>query len=227
MSLFLSQFGALFSKELKILVRRTEAATTTFFFCFLVILIVQFGFPQGFIRSHQLIHPLLWISVFFGAILQMGGTFEAENRGAVFDVLRVVPGISVPLYLSKFFANLLFVILLEAALSLLIVALFNAEEVSVYVARSWPMTLLATIALTAIGTTFSPMVMGRRRRELVLAIIGYPILLPILIGVMKGPVFSADGLFLSLSDFWIQILIAFDVIYLTASLLVFDSLLKA
>lgn len=221
------QFSGLFVKEIRILLRRPESLTSTFFFCFLVVLIVQFGFPQGVVRSHQLIHSLLWISVFFGATLQMGGTFEPENRGALFDVLRVVPGISVPLYLSKFVVNLLFVLILEIVLSLLIAILFHTESLSLYLSRSWPMTLLATIALVSVGTTFSPMVMGKRRRELLLAIVGYPILLPILIGVMKGPVFSPDGLFLSLSDFWLQILAAFDVIYLTASLLVFDSLLKA
>ena len=224
---FFRQFGILSVKEIKILLRRSESLTSTFFFCFLVILIVQFGFPQGMIRSHQLIHPLLWIAVFFGATLQMGGTFEPENRGALFDTLRVVPGISVPLYLSKFFVNLLFVLGIEIALSVIMVVLFHTESLFLYLGRSWPLTLLATIALVSIGTTFSPMAMGKRRREILLAIVGYPILLPILIGVMKGPVYSPDGVFLSLSDFWIQILAAFDVIYLTASLLVFDSLLKA
>lgn len=210
-------------KESLLSFRAKESSVSVIFFTFLVVLIFHFGFsaiePQNIIPY---LAPFLWLSTLFGGMLKLNQTFEPENEGKVMDGMRLIPGIAVPFFLSKFVTNFLFLFFLTLFTFFLLVILFNIPNPFSYLVIAWLPLILGIFGLTSIGTLFSNMVISHHRRALVLPIISYPILIPLIIGVLNAFVYSASGNLLELEISWIKILIVFDVIFFVMSLMLFE-----
>lgn len=223
MTSFLKTFWLLLRKESLLSLRAKESSISVVFFTFLVVLLFHFGFsgvePQNIIPY---LAAFLWLSTLFGGMLRLNQTFEPENEGKVMDGMRLVPGIAVPFFLSKFVSNLLFLFFLTLFTFLLLVFLFNIQNPLAYLAVAWCPLSLGIFGLASIGTLFSNMVISHHRRTLVLPIICYPILIPLIIGVLNAFVYSASGNLLGLEGSWIKILIVFDMIFFVMSLMLFE-----
>lgn len=223
---FSSKFNALFVKEIRLLFRTSESFGSMLFFSFLVLLIFNFAFPPDGSRSAQFICPFVWLATLFGGMLRMSRTFEAEEEGNVFDSLRQIPQIAAPLFLSKFATNFLCLLILEGAAYLLAVLLFNPANPVEYFKITWGAYLLATLGFAFVGTTFAALLASSQRRDLLLPVIVYPILAPVLLGMIHCIDYSTTG-GVGLNFAWIQLLIGFDVIYGVASLMVYDAVLRS
>jgi heme exporter protein B len=79
---------------------------------------------------------------------------------------------------------------------------------------------LGLLGLTAVGTTFSTMVMVHHKRDILLPTIFYPLIAPLSIIVIKAMAGDVNAVA------WMKLLLAFDVIYVTASVLVFDKMME-
>ena len=81
---------------------------------------------------------------------------------------------------------------------------------------------LSSAGFTAVGTLFGAMVATIRTREVLLPILLFPIVIPVILAAVNG---SSEVLleeeFRFLSQ-WIKLLVAFDVVFLSASFVVFD-----
>jgi heme exporter protein B len=80
--------------------------------------------------------------------------------------------------------------------------------------------LLGTLGIATIGTLFSVMAAATRARELLLPILVFPLIVPVVISVVRAtqqlmvPTVNEPP--------WIGLLIAFDVIFLSVSMLMFQ-----
>lgn len=83
-------------------------------------------------------------------------------------------------------------------------------------------TLLTTIGFVAVGTLFSALAVNTKAREMVLPILFLPIVVPIIIGAVRASGISLAGESWSSMASWLQIIGAFDVIFLVVSFLTFD-----
>ncbi|MDD5191249.1 MAG: heme exporter protein CcmB, partial [Dehalococcoidales bacterium] len=83
-------------------------------------------------------------------------------------------------------------------------------------------TLLTTIGFTSVGTLFSAMAVNTRAREMVLPILFLPLVSPIIIAAVKGTGLALGGAAWSDLTTWLGIIVAFDVIFLVASYLLFN-----
>ena len=198
------------------------------FFTFLVVLVIHFGFSLD--TGGNVIPNLasfIWLSTLFGGMLRLNQTYEPENDGKVMDGMRQIPNIAVPFYLSKLLYNLIFILLLMSFTFVMLVVLFTVREPLSYLSDAWLPLVLGAVGLACIGTVFSNMVMSHNRREIILSIIAYPILIPLIIGVFKAFVYSASGQILGLDYGWIKILAVFDLIFLVLSIILFELILNA
>jgi heme exporter protein B len=87
-------------------------------------------------------------------------------------------------------------------------------------------TLLATIGFAAVGTLFSALAVNTRVREMVLPILFLPVIVPLLICAVNA---SGDALAgESWSDLfsWLMLIIAYDVVFVVVSYLVFEHALE-
>jgi heme exporter protein B len=86
--------------------------------------------------------------------------------------------------------------------------------------------LLGSIGYVAVGTLLATMVVQTRTRDILLPILLFPLTLPVVIAAVK----ASQGFIqaLPLEDFssWINILVAYDMIFLAVAIMVFDYILE-
>ena len=96
-------------------------------------------------------------------------------------------------------------------------ALFN---VPLFTGQLLPIVVLGTLGIATIGTLFSTIAAATRARELLLPILVFPLIVPVVIGAVR-----ATGALMAPSinePPWLGLMLAFDLIFLSISLLVFE-----
>ncbi|MCH7569409.1 MAG: heme exporter protein CcmB, partial [Deltaproteobacteria bacterium] len=78
-----------------------------------------------------------------------------------------------------------------------------------------------------VGTLFSAIAVNTRSREVMLPILLLPVAAPVLIAAVEATAVIMDGGTLSQIGRWWQILVAFDVIFLTVGFLIFEWVIEA
>src|SRR5262249_37633893 len=94
--------------------------------------------------------------------------------------------------------------------------------------QAWQLALvlpLGTWALVANGIFFAALAMSSRNRELLLSIILFPIFIPALLAMVLATTSIISGE--SDPSLWIRMLVGYDIIFTTASLLLFEVVLHA
>jgi heme exporter protein B len=152
----------------------------------------------------------------------MNRAVTVERENAAFDGLLLAPVAREVLYLGKYVANLVFVLLVEAIALPLFVLFFNVD-----IAGALPglllTLLLATAGFVAVGTVFSAMVVRTRFAELMLPVLLLPFMVPPLIYAVKTTVPLFAGRRLSEVVDGLRFLALYDVAFITLSVLLFSA----
>jgi heme exporter protein B len=82
--------------------------------------------------------------------------------------------------------------------------------------------LVGTIGLGAIGTLFALAALGTRARELMLPLLILPLQVPLLIAAVKASAVVLQGGSLTSLGAWGNLLVGFDVLFVTAGWLAFE-----
>ncbi len=211
-------FFVFLQNELKLVLRNHESLFSIFFFSFLLNLLFVFGFPIERSSVWSLALTFIWLTTLFGGILRMNRTFEAENEGGVLDGIRMMREAYLPFFGAKLFINFVFILILEVISTFFVILFFNPPDFLSQLKLFVCPLGLGALGLAVIGTTFSGMLVSHKRKELILPVISYPLMMPLIIGVLKGG--GGDLV-------WLKLLGGFDVIYLIASLMVYETLLES
>jgi heme exporter protein B len=83
-------------------------------------------------------------------------------------------------------------------------------------------TLLGSIGYVVVGTLLSTMAVQARTRDILLPILLFPVVLPVILGAVKGSAGFLNGLEMVEIWPWINLLVAYDVIFLAIAFMVFD-----
>ena len=83
-----------------------------------------------------------------------------------------------------------------------------------------------TVGFCVVGTLFSAMLVRARSRDVLLPVLLYPITVPVIIaGVRATAVLLQPEPELALVRFWVALLLALDVVFLTLALWTFEPLM--
>jgi heme exporter protein B len=88
-----------------------------------------------------------------------------------------------------------------------------------------PIAILGTWALVVNGTFFAAMSLRTRAREIMLPLLLFPLSIPALLGMVNSTTAILTGE--TSPAFWIALLVAYDVVFTTACLLLFETVLEA
>jgi heme exporter protein B len=222
MSTYVRQVYAVLAKDLLLESRTRDALSAMLVFSFLVLVTFNFALDLRPEVMAAVGPGVLWIAVVFGATLGLGRTFAAEREQGTIEGLLIAPVDRSALFLAKFLSNFAFMVVLEAVSLPAFVLLFNVSLDPLPVAGT---LLLGTIGLSAVGVLFSAMAGQTRAREVMLPVLLFPLIVPIVIGVVQ-----ATGLAMGSGTArdmpWINLLIAFDAIYVAAGAIVFEYVLE-
>ena len=224
MNSFWSITLATLAKDIRLEWRSKDALNAMLFFSLLVVVIFSFSFDPLAEESRHIVGGLVWVAFLFAAVVALNQTWARELRNQVLDAYRVSPAPPNALFLAKALGNFIFVSLLEALMTPLFIIFYNLHVLG----PAWqlfPIGLLGTWALVVNGTFFAAMSVRTRSRELMLPLLLFPASIPAVIGMVAGTtaVLTGDDP----AHFYIVLLLTYDVVFTTACLALFGTVLHA
>jgi heme exporter protein B len=215
---------ATLAKDLRMEWRSKDSINSMLFFALLVVVIFSFSFDPTAQESRHIAGGLIWVAFLFAAVVALNQTWARELRNQVLDAYRVSPASPNALFLAKAFGNFIFVTVLELLMAPLFVIFYNLRVVG-SVPQLVLLTLLGTWALVVNGTFFAAMSLHTRSREIMLPLLLFPISVPAVIAMVNGTTAILTGEDPAL--FWIALLVTYDLVFTTGSLLLFATVLHA
>lgn len=211
-------------KDLRIEWRSREAVNSMLFFALLVVVLFSLAFSPRGAFSQEISGGVICVATLFASMSALNQAWAREIRHQVLDAQRMAPTPGAELFLAKVLANFLFVSIVQLVLAPVFLVFYNLHVQG----QAWQLVLvlpLGTWALVANGTFFAALSIRSRNRELLLPLILFPIFMPALLAMVlaTGSILTGD----SDPTLWIKLLLGYDVIFTTVSLLLFDVVLHA
>jgi heme exporter protein B len=220
--IFFIQVGAMLAKDIRSELRSKQTWISMGMFALLVLVIFNFAFDLRVDNRAAVVPGALWVSFIFASLLGLGRTIAAEQDGGSLDRLLLCPVDRKAIYLAKLLGNLLFIGVVEIVALPIFAALFN---VPLFVGQLLPIVLLGTLGVATIGTLFSAMAAATRARELLLPLLVFPLIVPIVIAAVRstGSLLVPGG---ANEPPWLGLMVAFDIIFLSLSTLLFQYVIE-
>jgi heme exporter protein B len=190
----------------------------------LVVVIFSFSFDPNAEESRQIAGGLVWVAFLFSAIVALNQTWAREVRNQVLDAYRISPAPANSMFLAKAIGNFLFVALIELLTTPLFIAFYKLRAIG----PAWqllPTAALGTWALVVNGTFFAAVSLRTRSREIMLPLLLFPISIPAIVGMVNATSSILTGDYSA--RIWIVLLLTYDVIFTSASFLLFETVLNA
>ena len=217
------QVGTILWKELAIELRTRDVLASMIVFGLLTLTVFNFAFELR-ADSILLVAPgVMWVSILFAGTLGMGRTYSHERERGSMEGLLLCPVDRSAIYVAKLLTTLVFLILVEIVLVPVFQAFFDVSALKPTIIV---VILLGTVGFASVGTLFGAMAVNTRAREVMLPVLLLPILIPLIIGMVKATGVLMDGQPWSEAWAWVNLLIAFDVVYLVVSFILYDFVIE-
>ncbi len=202
--------------------RTKEAISSVLVFTILVIVIFNFAFGTSQATMELIAPGMLWVTFAFAGILSLNRSFIVEKEESCLEGLMACPISREAIYVGKMLGSLFFMLTIEAIALPIFAFLFNL----VLSPQLVVITVLTTVGFVSVGTLFSALAVNTKAREMVLPILFLPIVVPIIIGAVKASGLALSGESWSALAPWLQIIGAFDAIFLVVSFLIFTYVIE-
>ena len=217
---------AIIGKDLRIEGRRRDNVAAAAMYAIVCLLIFNFALDAPGTDATRLVPGLIWVTITYGATVGFGRTFAQEHERGNLDALLAAPLDRSILYAAKLLGNLA----LTAVLIVLTVALTTVFFTVAFDPLALLLSLvLGTLGLAAAGTLLSALAAQTRAREVLLPVLLFPITVPALLAAVHSTAAALQGRMAwgGAGDApWLHLLIAFDLIYVVLSWLVFEFALE-
>jgi heme exporter protein B len=168
----------------------------------------------------------VWLATLFSGVLAFNRSFQVELESGALEPLLQYPGPRWTIFAGKLLGNLMFLTLMVAIVVAAGIVLFG---VSIPVA--WPSLLgvlaLGMVGLVVLGTFYASMTSRSRAREVLLPLLLFPMLVPVLIAATTASKALLGADVMHEAGAWIRLLVAYDLVFLTATFIAFEHVIEA
>ncbi len=217
----MSAFAAVLSKDLRLELRSGMSTIAMVALAMLVLVVLVFALGPGMARGPEAAAGALWIALVFAGMLGASRALLSENENGCIRALLMSPVDRATLYAAKLAASAIFMIVAVAAGAILTVLFFNLDFSDALV-RLAPILILGVIGFAALATLLAAISGRARGGELLLPLLIVPMFVPALIAGVRASIVALSGAPMATARDWIGILIAFDVLFVTAGYLLFE-----
>ncbi|MEW6051426.1 MAG: heme exporter protein CcmB [Candidatus Zixiibacteriota bacterium] len=212
-----SKAFAVFAKDLRQELRTRYALNAILMFGITTLAVVSYSLGQAGLPP-KLLAALLWTIIFFSAMSGLAQAFvrEEETGTALVLKLRADP---TAIYLGKLFFNLSLLSAMTAIITPLFFMFTDAPITGIGVIIV--ILVLGVIGLCAATTLVGAIIAKAAVKGALFAVLSFPILIPILLLLVGGTAQVMDGR--SFGEVWmyLQGLVAYSVVMITLSILLF------
>jgi heme exporter protein B len=207
-------------KDLAIEYRTRSAFFSSLVFSLLGVSIFYMVWDPTAVRPIDIAPGVLWTIFAFAGLLGLHRAFGLELQTRAMDGLLLAPVSREAIFLGKAFANLVYV---SAVLAITIpaVVLFYNLEFGPGLLILGGIGVLAAVGLVMVGTLFSSMTVHTRFAELLLPMLALPFFIPVVVPAAQASAKLLVGASLASVLPWIQVLVAFDLMFGVACVLAF------
>src|SRR5260221_8661789 len=218
------QVLVVYRKDLSIEAATGEVAVPSGFFALLVVVLASLSFFGGPASARNVAAGTVWLSLSFAAVLSLGKSWQRERDEAALDGLLVSPLSRSAIFAGKALSvwTFLFAVLLVVLpLSLLLFSIDASMIGPLFV-----IALVATPGVAASGTLFGSMTVRTGARDLLLAVVLFPLLAPTLLAAVAATRELFNGVPLTeLGDF-LKVMGIFDLVFVAGGLSMFGTLVE-
>jgi len=177
--------AALIWKDLIVEARTRELVTSMGLVAFLALVIQNLALGPSSRLGTAAAPAVVWVTVSFAATLGLARAHALEQEGQALQGLLMTPVSRSLLYLGKWGANLVVVLVLQTVVVVATAVLFTGDVGRHLTWISLPL-VLGAVGFTAIGTLLGAMTSATRLREVLLPIVLLPVALPVIMLSLAG-----------------------------------------
>ena len=215
----------IYLKDLKDEFRTTDHLLSTLVFGTMLVFVFSFALQLVEIGTAQVFPAVLWVSIFFMAILALQRSFAKEQDNGALDALLLASGDRSILFYAKFLFSLTVLLLLEVVV---VPLLWIFIDVAGAKANLWfflGALFLGSWGLAAVGTLLNGITVQLPGARLLFPILLFPILIPLLLGAILCTQGALVGEIKAVSG-WMYLLVIYDLLFTILPLLLFDYVLE-
>jgi heme exporter protein B len=218
------QVAVVYRKDLAIEAATGEVTVTSGFFALLVVVLASLSFFGGPGSARSVAAGTIWLSLAFAAVLSLGKSWQRERDESALDGLLVSPLSRSAIFAGKalsVWTFLLAVLLVVLPLSLV---LFSIDAKLIL-----PLLVIGAVAtpgVAASGTLFGSMTVRTGARDLLLAVVLFPLLSPTLLAAVAATRELFNGVPLSELGDYLKLMGVFDVVFTAGGLSMFGTLVE-
>jgi len=216
---FVKSIVAIVAKDLAAEFHSRELFSAMLVFSLLVILIFNFALELDIPTRRSATAGVLWVIFAFAGSLGLNRSMAVEKDRGCLDGLLLAPVDRAAIYFGKSLSNLAFMLIVEAIVLPIYSFLYNINLMRYDLAA---VVLLGSIGYAAVGTLLASMSVQARTREVLLPILLFPVAIPVLIAAVKASGGLLGGEEAGSILPWLNMLIGYDVIFISVAFMVFD-----
>jgi heme exporter protein B len=216
---YLRAIGAVVWKDIAAEWRSRELMGSMLIFALLVIIIFNFALELDIRTRETVTAGVLWVTFAFAGTLGLNRSMAVEKDRGCLDGLLLAPVDRSAIYFGKTLANLVFMLIVEAIVLPIYSVLYN---VNLFHPGLILVIVLGSIGYVSVGTLLSSMAVQARTRDVLLPILLFPIVLPVIVPALKASNAFLQGFAMSEIWPWLNLLIAYDVVFIAVAFMVFD-----
>jgi heme exporter protein B len=214
-----ARIATIFWKDTLTELRTREVVTSVLVFALLVVVIFSFAFSTGIDTAGLVAPGILWAALTFGGVLGFNHTFAVEKENSRLEGLMLCPVDRAVIYWGKLAGSFTFTMVVAIIITPIFLALFNLP---LFLPRLVLVIGLAALGFAAVGTLFSAVAINTRARDIMLPVLFLPVVVPVVVAAVRATALVLAGKPWADMLIWLQTMIAFDIVYLVVSTLVFD-----
>ena len=215
------QFWWIIHKDLTSELRTGQVWPALCLYSLLVAAVFSFQMDMPPEQCVRMAGSLLWLTTFFAGMLCMDRTFVAERDDGCWHALRLYPLSATAIYFAKLTVNIVTLAVMQLLLIGLL-AVISDFPLGVHPWMILGVAVLGNFGLAAVGTLFSALSLSMRRNGSLLSLLVLPIVIPVIVAATQATQMLCENTVDAACWRWIQLLIAFDVIFIAAGAALID-----
>ena len=216
---YLNAIRAIAWKDLAAELRSRELLTSMLVFSTLIIMIFYFALDLDAKARDTIAAGVLWVTFAFAGTIGLNRAMAIEKDRGCLDGLLLAPVDRSAIYFGKMMSSLVFMLIVEL-ITLPIYSIFY--NINLFNLGFIGVILLGSVGYTAVGTLLSTMTVQARTRDMLLPILLFPVIVPVLVASVKASSGFLQDYPMSEILPWLNILFAYDAIFLALSFVFFD-----
>ena len=216
---FFKAVSAVVWKDLQAEFRSRELFTAMLVFSLLIILIFNFALDLDIQTRRSVTAGVLWSTFTFAGTLGLNRSMAIEKDRGCLDGLLLAPVDRSAIYFGKVVSNLMFMLIVEAIVLPVYSILYN---MNLFQPGLLVVILLGSIGYVAVGTLLSAMSVQTRTRDILLPILLFPVVIPVVIAAVQASNGILTGAESSEITPWVNLLLAYNVIFIAVAYMLFD-----